>query len=291
MKLINAQSTGKIEVYLNENKKKKHLLATIRDVKNCSSIYPESPVHIDTNSLIRVFGHCFINENLLNRILSIDNEEGGNRIPSSGSFTNSISRKISSNSLYSQKLKSTQMGQSNSSHSRSNSLTKLVKAPIARSGSRTSLDSLASNFSLSNGYYQSLNMTSNNNNNGSMTSNNDGGTRSRSLSIRSTPDIRVVKTQLCYIIPETHQGVEPAETMIRLLIPIMNSFKLYGRPTKFLSTRDDRNSLLFGLPQLPHTQYLNVDDSYNLVSLNIPNSLNEKWSTYDWTQRKATIRL
>ncbi|GME86143.1 unnamed protein product [[Candida] boidinii] len=285
-KLINAQSTGKIEVYLNENKKKKHLLATIRDVKNCSSIYPESPVHIDTNSLIRVFGHCFINENLLNRILSIDNEEG-NRIPSSGSFTNSISRKISSNSLYSQKLKSAQMGQSNSSHSRSNSLTKLAKAPIARSGSRTSLDSLASNFSLSNGYYQSLNMTSNNNNNnnGSMTSNsNEGGTRSRSLSIRSTPDIRVVKTQLCYIIPETHQGVEPAETMIRLLIPIMNSFKLYGRPTKFLSTRDDRNSLLFGLPQLPHTQYLNIEDSFNLVSLNIPNSVTEKWSTYDWTQ-------
>ncbi|GME77990.1 unnamed protein product [Ambrosiozyma monospora] len=72
--------------------------------------------------------------------------------------------------------------------------------------------------------------------------------------------------------------------MIRLAIPIMNSFSLYGRPERFISSREDRESLLFGLPQLPHTQYLDNEISYQLVSLNIENSLQEQWKNWEWFQ-------
>lgn len=97
-------------------------------------------------------------------------------------------------------------------------------------------------------------------------------------------NFELLQTALCYLIPETHGSVEPCETMIRILIPIMNTFHLYGRPEKFVASREQRNSLLFGFPQLPHTQYLDMQSANDLVVLNLENAQREQWNSYEWSE-------
>ncbi|KAI0461681.1 hypothetical protein LJB42_004754 [Komagataella kurtzmanii] len=155
---------------------------------------------------------------------------------------------------------------------------------LSRSSSQTKLNKRSSTGSLSSfkNPFRSNSLTS------------TGHSRLRSSSVNSVEsngssiclpaNSKVCRTNFVYIIPETHHGVPDSETMIRLLIPIFNVFKLYGRPQKFLSSRDNKQSLLFGLPQLPHTQYLDSESSYQLVDLNLENSIKEKWALFDWTQ-------
>ncbi|ODV95129.1 hypothetical protein PACTADRAFT_49878 [Pachysolen tannophilus NRRL Y-2460] len=103
-------------------------------------------------------------------------------------------------------------------------------------------------------------------------------------SFSNKKNINLTKTSLCLLIPEIHPSVKQFDTMFRLLIPILNTFKLYGRPAKFLSQRQEKESLLFGLPQLPHTEYLDSITAIKLVELNINNSIQENWNGDDWTQ-------
>lgn len=63
-----------------------------------------------------------------------------------------------------------------------------------------------------------------------------------------------------FIMPEKHNGVPGYDTIIRFLVPMLNSFHLYGRPDRLISSRDATNSLLFGLPTLPEIHYLQVSD-------------------------------
>lgn len=63
-----------------------------------------------------------------------------------------------------------------------------------------------------------------------------------------------------FIMPEKHNGVPGYDTIIRFLVPMLNSFHLYGRPDRLISSRDATNSLLFGLPTLPEIHYLQVAD-------------------------------
>lgn len=117
-----------------------------------------------------------------------------------------------------------------------------------------------------------------------------GGHHSRVNSVASVHSLQKMKnldiqtTNLCYMIPETHGSVPPCETMIRTLIPIMNAFHLYGRPEKFCANRTAKESLLFGFPQLPHTQYLDMQNAFDLVCLNMKNASTQKWSSYEWVE-------
>ncbi|CCF58049.1 hypothetical protein KAFR_0D04010 [Kazachstania africana CBS 2517] len=86
------------------------------------------------------------------------------------------------------------------------------------------------------------------------------------------------QTSNLFIMPERHNAVAGYDTIVRFLIPAMNAFKLYGRPTKLISNKDDPNSLLFALPVLPHVYYLDVDDL--LVTANSSPSTN--WDGKDW---------
>lgn len=70
-----------------------------------------------------------------------------------------------------------------------------------------------------------------------------------------------------FIMPEQHLSVPGFDTLIRFLIPLFDSFGLYGRPKRLKADRIDPDSLVFGLPTLPHVHYLNVDDALNLVAL------------------------
>lgn len=88
-----------------------------------------------------------------------------------------------------------------------------------------------------------------------------------------------------FIMPEKHQAVPSYDTIIRFLIPAMDTFKLYGRPEKLLSSKNDPHSLLFGLPVLPHIYYLEVEDLFPLT--NSMSSLH--WSKNEWREHISDI--
>lgn len=81
-----------------------------------------------------------------------------------------------------------------------------------------------------------------------------------------------------YFMPEQHSAVPGYDTLIRFLIPLLDTFALYGRPKRLNANKGELNSLLFGLPVLPHVHYLDVDDLILLASS--PQSGN--WLLTEW---------
>lgn len=108
---------------------------------------------------------------------------------------------------------------------------------------------------------------------------------STSSSPPSSPKIKssssFIKTNYIYLMPQGHPGVQEIETMIRNYIPILDAFKLYGRPKQLNSNKFDKTSLLFGLPSLPHYEFLSLKDAHAVVSMNIKSAENT-WSTNTW---------
>ena len=80
-----------------------------------------------------------------------------------------------------------------------------------------------------------------------------------------------------FLMPEQHTSVPGYDTLIRFLIPLMDSFHLYGRPKRLNADKLDPNSLLFGLPVLPKVHYLEVKDL-------LPITKNR--SSIDWDQEE-----
>ena len=56
--------------------------------------------------------------------------------------------------------------------------------------------------------------------------------------------------------PVPHRGISPLESLIRLVIPLLDVARKYGRPDHFKTSRTDFGSLMFGLPRLPEVNYL-----------------------------------
>jgi CCR4-NOT transcriptional complex subunit CAF120 len=68
-----------------------------------------------------------------------------------------------------------------------------------------------------------------------------------------------------FLMPEQHRSVPGFDTLIRFLVPLLDSFGLYGRPKRLKADRVDPDSLLFGLPTLPRVHYLEVSDITELT--------------------------
>ncbi|GAV27733.1 hypothetical protein PMKS-001201 [Pichia membranifaciens] len=254
------QPQNKIEIYTHSSKAKKHLLSTITNGLSCYTIYPNDPSQVQNNSLMRLYANCYINSDLLEVILNDD----------------TISSTDENISLMNKKKSRSSRSRSNS-RSRNNSFNRRLSVVSLRSSrshdSNLSSSNDSSNLSSAHQHHQRISSVDTTISDSSFTN----SKTPKKLSKKS-----IAKTHLVYIIPESHASVKPCEISLRLLIPILNSYKLYGRPAKFISSRTDKNSLLFGLPQLPNTYYLNEKSSLDLINLNIDNSLREKWTAHDW---------
>lgn len=216
----------KVEVYLNANKAKKHLLSTIVEGKSAHGVYSGHPSAIRDNSLLRLWGDCYIDVDLLTKLLS----EGAE-----GTTSKPLSKRLSIGSLRSHESLSSSNGSKRGGHRR-----------VA------SVDTQLSDASFS------------------------------SKTPKKLVKRDIVQTHLAYIIPEAHGGIKPVEILLRMVIPVMNTFELYGRPDRFISSRTERDSLLFGLPQLPNSHYLSTGAARDLVGINLENSLREGWGIFDW---------
>lgn len=65
--------------------------------------------------------------------------------------------------------------------------------------------------------------------------------------------------------PIAHKGLPHLDSMIKFIIPIFDVTRKYGRPNHFIVSRDDKNSLMFGLPKLPNTNYFEIKDVTQLL--------------------------
>jgi CCR4-NOT transcriptional complex subunit CAF120 len=92
-----------------------------------------------------------------------------------------------------------------------------------------------------------------------------------------------------FLMPEQHTSVPGYDTLIRFLIPLMDSFNLYGRPKRLNADKSDPNSLLFALPVLPKVHYLEVND-LNLIAEKNLNSID--WDQDQWNSNiKDLLKL
>lgn len=276
--LLVIKPNNKIQVYISSNKSSKNLLAVLNNGLSCYTIYPNNPNQIQNNSLLRLSCICYINNELLKIILNDETISSTNE-----NIPNSLSRNSTSNSR--RRSKSIRSN-------RSNSLSKRLSISSLRSS--PSIEETNSSFNSNPNSNSNSNTNSNTNSNSNsnferLNKENHQRVRSvdstlseRSNSKKFNKNKDIIKSNLVYIIPESHASVKPCEIMLRLIIPIFNSFKLYGRPNKFISSRTDTNSLLFGLPQLPNTYYLNNKSSLDLININIDNSIKEEWDCNDW---------
>ena len=85
---------------------------------------------------------------------------------------------------------------------------------------------------------------------------------STKISKKSAEDFRETSV---FLMPEQHSAVPGFDTLIRFLIPLLDSFGLYGRPKRLKANRSDIDSLLFGLPTLPRVHYLELQDVLDLI--------------------------
>lgn len=65
--------------------------------------------------------------------------------------------------------------------------------------------------------------------------------------------------------PIAHMGLPHLDSMIKFIVPVFDVTGKYGRPRRFNVSRDDKDSLMFGLPRLPHTNYFEINEIASLL--------------------------
>lgn len=257
---------GRIEFYPSDKKlQKKNLIAYISDLAGVFNVYPEQSSMIDFNSIMRAAGEIYVNKNYeylfphnsdeqLDPRKLIAKNHGVSRSDSNSSLSslsnqapNTPKNRSRSSSLHSTSSffnQSTSLSpKQTNGHTRNRSLSNLGKSPA--NPSQTPLSHKRTNSSFFKKYTESF-----------------------------------VLTNSVYIMPSLHPGVTAVETMIRNFIPIVDAFKLYGRPKRLISDKSDTASMLFGLPSLPHYQYLSNKDAERAFAQNF--KIGSNW--FEWPE-------
>ncbi|KAI5957598.1 hypothetical protein KGF57_003292 [Candida theae] len=261
---------GRIEFYPSDKKmQKKHLIAYLSDLTSLFNVYPGQSNMIDFNSIMRASGQIFVNKHY-EYLFPYNSHEDHHSSPRKLIAKNhaSISRSGSNKSLASLT--------ENNNNNTSNNL-QIPSTPKPNGDSRSRSDSLNSASSF---FANSPSMTAtpltrdrsvsnaSNSDKSSKIFKSKGGKSHTEFDLNRTNSSFFKKhaddfasTSSMYIMPIPHPGVNAVETMVRNFIPIIDSFKLYGRPRHLASEKTNPDSMLFGLPSLPHYQYLSTRDA------------------------------
>lgn len=265
---------GKIEIYKNDKVQKKNLVAYIPHLSNIYNVYPEQSNMIDFNSIMKLNGEVYVNKQF-EYLFQVGSEERLH--PQSQTF--SIQKSDSFHSLTHFKNPPSSPILLSPTHSRNHSGSFQTASSFfnnAPSPSTKDLhDALAQPPKIG-GRIRSLSQGSKSNENHT--------TRSRSSSFVNKNLDQFVTTEYVYIMPITHPGVPVIETMIRNLVPIIDAYKMYGRPQHLNSDKTNPESFLYGLPSLPHFQYLSNREAFELVSKNLQTSIKDNWNETRWRE-------
>ncbi|KAK6198132.1 uncharacterized protein RJT21DRAFT_54872 [Scheffersomyces amazonensis] len=309
---------GRIEIYSTDKISNKNLIAYINQVDNIFNVYPEHSSMIDINSIMKLNGEIFVNKNFeyLFYHEQTPSSNTNHGIPSSstsssltlpipfsmknGASSPKPSRVGSHTSLSSVTYAPPKSPTPPASHSRNVSVNSATSSFFNYAPSPKLDDVNISPKKPVNNRNRSVSSpakifgtftNSNSNSNTPTTSTNPLSNNTTSTSLNSTKSStsaffkkhinNFVQANCVYIIPTTHPGVNPVETMIRNFIPIIDAFRLYGRPDHLNSDKTNPNSLLFGLPSLPRYQYLSDTDAQIIVDKNLE-KVNEDWTDETW---------
>lgn len=255
---------GRIEIYpLDKKMQKKHLIAYISDLTSLFNVYPEQSNMIDFNSIMSASGLIHVNKQY-EYLFPYNNHEDKHLSPRKLIAKNhaSISRSGSNKSLASL------TDNNNANNLQIPSTPKLNGDSRSRSDSLNSTNSFFAN-SPSNATPLTRDRSTSNASNSDKTKRfKSKGKSNTEFDLNRTNSSFFKKhaedfalTNTMYIMPIPHPGVNAVETMVRNFIPIIDSFKLYGRPRHLASEKNNPDSMLFGLPSLPHYQYLSTRDA------------------------------
>ncbi|EDO17261.1 hypothetical protein Kpol_538p21 [Vanderwaltozyma polyspora DSM 70294] len=220
-------------VHIDKSKKKNATIKFYKDNKNLSS----------KNIL------CYIESNTVSDIFAVPDNAGSTHRQFVDSV-NSIS--IVGNVLHNTAIESSPTSPINSPqvHMRSTSIASAM----------TSM----SNFSNTSA------ATNNSNTNSSISSTSTSTTtKSRKQPLIKSNNVAMNQSGLL-IKPVAHSGISQLETLIRSIIPMIDATQLYGRPERFIVSKEDPKSLMFAFPRLPQTDYFNEEETNSYLSQPLP---------------------
>lgn len=84
-----------------------------------------------------------------------------------------------------------------------------------------------------------------------------------SIQIHSHP--QTTTEGFVFVMPEVHPAVTGFETMLRYLLPVYDTFALYGRPERLVANVLDVRSLMFAMPKSKRYGYLELIDVAGLI--------------------------
>ncbi|KAL6452411.1 hypothetical protein SBY92_001669 [Candida maltosa Xu316] len=249
---------GRIEFYPSDKKvSRKHLIAFISDLAGIFNVYPEQSNMIDFNSIMRAAGEIYVSKHYEYLFPFVSG--GGAAASNDDSLdprkliakNHSISRSGSNNSLSSLSNHTPGTPTNRSRSGSLNSTSSFFNQPASPPPNKDCMPRSPVN----------------------PTHTPKSHKRTNSSFFKKHAD-KFVLTNSVYIMPISHPGVPAIETMVRNFIPIIDAFKLYGRPKRLISDKLDQRSLLFGLPSLPRYQYLSSKDAENAFAKHFTGDLN-----------------
>lgn len=99
------------------------------------------------------------------------------------------------------------------------------------------------------------------------------------ITIHSNPES---KTEgFVFVMPEVHPAVSGFEMMLRWLMPVYDTFSLYGRPNRLIPDTLDTKSLMFAMPKERRYGYLDIIDIASLIHT----EGSDKWTEREWRKK------
>lgn len=103
------------------------------------------------------------------------------------------------------------------------------------------------------------------------------------ITIHSTPESTT--EGFVFVMPEVHPAVTGFEMMLRWMLPVFDTFALYGRPSRLIADVLDTRSLMFAMPTQRRYGYLELIDVAGLIHT----EGSQKWNEREWRKQMKAL--